>query len=144
MKLEQQVCSLELAQKLKELGVKQDSLWWWGYFYEENNALIRRNDVKGKWILFKEDEKHIKDYSAFTVAELGEILPEDYYSFRNTEKNKWWVIEYEELKEECDECGNIEKAITREETLADTEANARAKMLIWLIENKYITILKNK
>ena len=33
MKLEQQVVSLELAKKLKELGVKQDSLfYWWGTF----------------------------------------------------------------------------------------------------------------
>ena len=29
MKLEDQVCSLELSKRLKELGVKQDSLWYW-------------------------------------------------------------------------------------------------------------------
>jgi hypothetical protein len=29
MKLEQQVCSLQLANKLKELGVKQESLCFW-------------------------------------------------------------------------------------------------------------------
>ena len=29
MKLEQQVCSLELAQKLKDLGVKQSSIFVW-------------------------------------------------------------------------------------------------------------------
>lgn len=29
MKLENQVCSLELAKRLKELKVKQDSLWCW-------------------------------------------------------------------------------------------------------------------
>lgn len=28
MNLEQQVCSLENAKRLKELGVKQDSLFW--------------------------------------------------------------------------------------------------------------------
>ena len=29
MKIESQVCSLELAKKLKELGVKQESLYYW-------------------------------------------------------------------------------------------------------------------
>ena len=29
MKLEEQVCSLELAKELKELGVKQDSMFYW-------------------------------------------------------------------------------------------------------------------
>lgn len=29
MNIEDQVCSLELAKKLKELGVEQDSLWYW-------------------------------------------------------------------------------------------------------------------
>ena len=29
MKLQNQVCSLELSKKLKELGVKQESLWYW-------------------------------------------------------------------------------------------------------------------
>ena len=32
MKLEDQVCSLELAKKLKELGVKQDSLFYWNLY----------------------------------------------------------------------------------------------------------------
>ena len=29
MKLEDQVSSLKPSKKLKELGVKQESLWWW-------------------------------------------------------------------------------------------------------------------
>jgi len=32
MKLEDQVCSLELAKRLKELGVEQESLFYWGLF----------------------------------------------------------------------------------------------------------------
>ncbi len=29
MKFEEQVCSLQIAKKLKELGVRQESLFWW-------------------------------------------------------------------------------------------------------------------
>jgi len=35
-------------------------------------------------------------------------------------------------------CGVYKEGITFAEVSADKEANARAKMLIWLVENKYI------
>ena len=70
MKLENQVCSLELAKKLKELGCKQESLWWWATKFNKpsSNAPI---------LLFnKKDITHYKKgYAAYTVAELGEMLP---------------------------------------------------------------------
>lgn len=76
MKLEEQVCSLELAKRLKELGVKQNALWGWvkpaktrewrieptGLYFNENH-IIRQG-----WV-----GKHV--YDAFTVGELGEMLP---------------------------------------------------------------------
>lgn len=67
MKLENQVCSLELSKRLKELGVKQKS-----YFIWANNNLIPRISMMelDKHELF---ETHI--CAAFTVAELGEMLP---------------------------------------------------------------------
>ena len=40
MKLEDQVVSLELAKKLKELGVKQESLFYWGYYQVSANEEI--------------------------------------------------------------------------------------------------------
>src|ERR1051325_10817319 len=62
MQLEQQVCSLELAKRLRELGVKQESYFYW--FFEEYN-----HEPVG-WRIQTEEG----DYSAFTVAELGEML----------------------------------------------------------------------
>ena len=67
MKLEDQVCSLELAKKLKELGVKQESLFYWWFV---------RNDMGDD--VFVSDTKPVNGteyWSAFTVAELGEMLP---------------------------------------------------------------------
>lgn len=72
MDLSKQVVSLELAKRLKELGVEQISLFYWWQpenvtsehcilVYEEN--LTMHEFIKSKCI------------SAFTCAELGELLP---------------------------------------------------------------------
>lgn len=126
MNLEQQVCSLELAKKLKELGVKQESLFWW-----------RHDDVDGWWPGHWEGLPGAEHCSAFTVAELGEMLPK--------EENLVTMF-FENGR--CQIClqGNVENndgIATRwgaagQSIEADTEADARAKMLIYLIENKLI------
>lgn len=66
MKLQSQVCSLELAQKLKTLGVKQESLFVW----TTKGQLWRDID------LIEEYTKDVGEVScaAFTVAELGEHI----------------------------------------------------------------------
>jgi len=74
MKIEDQVVSLELAREMKELGAEQDSLWYWTW---------ARWNEKGEWVLISLEERaRIKkeNFSAFTVAELGEKLPEGYFS----------------------------------------------------------------
>jgi len=129
MKLSKQVVSLKLAKKLKELGVKQESLYW--YVMNEDGKRL-------------ESEPHYarleNDISAFTVAELGEMLPSHikikerlctiaYYSNEQYSKN---YVEYESWEED------IEKRKTENTTEAKTEANARAKCLIYLLENKLI------
>lgn len=50
MKLEQQVCSLELSKTLKALNVKQDSLFWhWTYITDKNKHSIEyMKPVKSK------------------------------------------------------------------------------------------------
>lgn len=117
MKLENQVCSLELAKRLKELGVKQESLWWWECHYGSEPEL--RFVKKGK-ITETGDNWY---YSAFTVAELGEMLPSGYGSFKDTLTNTYY----------CGSRGFLVQG-TQEfpHSIADTEANARAKMLIHL------------
>ena len=65
MKLEDQVVGLELAKKLKELGVKQESYCYWreGNKEDPTYRIVTMVCAKGG------------TYSAFTVAELGEMLP---------------------------------------------------------------------
>lgn len=128
MKLEQQVCSLELAKKLKELGVKQDSLFYWcgshsnpDAPWEIHNWKVYNSEFRFRY--YQSDDP----VSAFTVAELGEMLPYrgSIYSEPVSEDNesKEWICIYG-------------KTITK----ADTEADARAKMLIYLVENNLITL----
>ncbi len=119
MKLEDQVCSLELAKKLKELGVGQVSSYKWYHM------------MNGEWYLQKPEFQgaisgHHGDYSAFTVAELGEMFPKG--------------IKSEKLESGVFLVTHHELDTHHEYKKGKTEANARAKMLIYLIENNLIKI----
>jgi hypothetical protein len=77
MTIEEQVTSLEVSKKLKELGVKQESLWYWwkaGHIFVEERRYAGR-----QWE---------KLASAFTVAELGEMLPDNFYTTKDTTTGK--------------------------------------------------------
>ena len=139
MKLEQQVCSLELAKRLRDLGVKQDGAFFW---VEPCGG--------GEWIL-RDDESfdHMAslaadDYvSAFTVAELERLLPfEVNFPFKNGKKrshNHWRVIGKQRPNGYAARYvgGN---SLTNIEVQAETFADSLAQMLIYLLENKLITL----
>lgn len=135
MKLEQQVTSLELSKKLKELGVKQES-----YFF---HALTKKGyTLRGRYTRRQRDQMDmvgVDMWSAFTVAELGEMLQKRLEIKTPTEKHEVhrlicegqdtrWMITYV--------CADCHGKLCKE--YADTEADARAKMLIYLLENKLI------
>lgn len=122
MKIENQVVNLELSKKLKELRVVKESI----FFYEWSGA---------KELSMNENHKpyfNIDGINTYTVAELGEMLPDSIYDedlYTSKHRNNW-SVEYMNLPEDKPEC--------LRSLSAKTEANARAKMLIWLIENKHI------
>ena len=115
MELEKQVVNLKLSKKLKELGVKQGSYWNWCYPNDQSQWYITTHFTP-------------RCYSAYTCAELGEMLPEEDWFYKknitNDNNSEWWIA----------------KKNKYDLQIAITEANARAKMLIWLIENKYIEV----
>jgi hypothetical protein len=130
MKVEEQVCGLELSKKLKGLGVKQDSLFCW---YTMRND-VDHQDQGEPFVDFKycSDSHFDPDgtsyyhpfeiASAFTVAELGEMLPDGFYT---TKKGCFWLSWHDE-EGLFGVDGNY---------ISDcTEADARAKMLIRLVE----------
>lgn len=128
MKLEQQVCSLELAKRLKELEVIQQSLWYWQRF----NSM-----GKLKWALSNTTNSHC--VSAFTVAELGEMLPVIVKAGKRGLNSEMLSI----TKGHFGDAPEISWQVMYYDVKffnAATEADARAKMLIYLLENKLITL----
>ncbi len=141
MKLEEQVVSLEIAKKLKELGVEQESYFWWVDTKEEGGEGFRlRENRTAEWLehlkATQPAAKNMEYYSAFTVAELGEMLPDRIESFefqlckyKNTIEHKFiYLMGYWDVE-------NHEWRYVQE---GYTEADARGKMLIYLKENKLI------
>jgi len=132
MPKEKQATSLELSKQLKELGATQDSIFAWyqppgglGVFCEYRIHQMSR-DAQSTF-----DDGYAKCpveiCSAFTVAELGEMLPDAALSSHSSlGKYMAWYHDY------------TNPETLKQEFWGETEADARAKMLIWLVENKLV------
>lgn len=132
--LEQQVCSLESAKRLKELGCTQDSLFQWVI----NPVEIRLRYSGGRsseTLTMLTGNEYI---SAYTVAELGEFLPQ-YLNFNKGGQTTFleiihnddtWTVGYNDLNG------------SRHYEKNKKECEARSKMLIYLLENKLIEVPK--
>lgn len=145
MKLEDQVVSLELAKKLKALGCKQESYFKWN---EEEGADAKLY-TEAEWDEFCEDfiPPDGEMYSAYTVAELGEMLPSEIYNSSDREHPVHRLI--------CEKTTQSMSGVAvmgwhtfyicktcmgRLGSQWDiTEADARAKMRVYLLENKLIS-----
>lgn len=126
MKLEEQVCSLELAKQLKTLGVKQESAWYW--CADESGSWLRSGVIHQATLVTGTEP----EVAAFTVAELGEMLPVGFWTLKKSVSN-----------EVGDSWGQLCNWLTHKSKLlnsleGNTEADARAKMIIYLLENKII------
>ena len=130
MKLEDQVCSLELSKKLKELGVSiEESCFYW-----------RKSSIlwSERWgLLIDPEMRDCSDISAFTVAELGEMLPGEFeHGVFTYHLNTWW---HDSLREDSNEwqvgyCLYGSEITFDGKVFTGTEADCRAKMFVYLIE----------
>lgn len=132
MPLSSQCVSLPLAKRLKELGVRQESLFYWGIiagrgpelFYEHPGTEMENEDgISGV-------------VSAFTSGELGEMMPKGFRSGKsgNSKEGTFKAYGFTSFDSHCSKTG------MRAAFNADTEADCRALMLIHLLEQKIITI----
>ena len=116
MELKEQVTSLESSERLKELGVVQRSIFFWELHSSSIPELVF---VKVGKIVYAIENEYI---SAFTVAELGEMLPVYIRTYR---VDDGFICSQKQFTKNAN-------------TFEDTEAEARAKMLIYLLEKKLI------
>lgn len=126
LNIKQQVCSVELSKRLKELGVLQDTLFYWNINPRPKNQ-YSDSEIEA-FLQYGKDLIH-NQISAFTVAEIGKLLPPHIYSVRHSEGNEWKCIDGDKSR-----LGLMHIRIT--------EAECRAAMLIYLLENKLMEIPK--
>lgn len=126
-----QVCDLESAIRLKELKVKQESLWYWRVD-EFGNTFLRLDpklDTTENLRRINERKGSTQHYSAFTVAEFGIKLNK----YRDRVFCTWRGVTNWH-------CFDINDRGFMQD--GNTEANAKAEMLIYLLENKIIKDIK--
>lgn len=129
LKLEDQCCSLESSKRLKELGCPQESLFYWRKY--QNWLIDLGTNCPGEWGWTDEE---VDETSAYTTAELGELLPEMIMQDGNKtilvmgKVNGEYVIGYRPFSRIIVEFRDI------------YFPKAMAKMLIYLIENKLIGV----
>lgn len=139
--IEFQVTNLELSKRLKELGIKQQSLFFWEWFNDSCYGV-----KYFPYTLVPGDANEFKIYSAFTASELSHYLPYSYQKngtshyietmacilngeYHTICESHWYEVKRDSIAicgDQFDGEGN--------------EANARARMLIYLIENKFIEV----
>lgn len=144
MNLESQVTSLELSKLLKELGIKQESLFYWekcSHFSHDNNFVVIYEETHDL-ITYEFGDCHVihssheETYSAFTASELLELLPEDIYNSYQLKIEKEFGNTYRIFYEE----GTYphDKILHKEQN--NSLPNVCAAMLIHLLENGLLEI----
>lgn len=131
MNLESQVPQLKYCQRIAELGVKIDSLFWWTQDKTPGNPnmhLYGLSQNEMPWHILYTQQSRLsgscvyEEVAAPTVAELGKMLLQEqdmpYYSC-----GEWTSLGYYDLSS------------GRARITADTEADARAAMLVYLLEH---------
>lgn len=156
MKNEQQVVNLLIAKRLKELGVPQKSTYYWLHIPAKKTRTL------GSGIWYNRPESYrllpyVKEkgtvnetFSAFNVAELGELLPVGAtipikVSKAHFSAEKWWrksVLQIQKMPQERSWHIEYVNPSTKVKSVGFSEifeADARGKMLIYLLENGIIT-----
>lgn len=150
MKLEDFVVSLKLSQRLKELGVNQDSMCHWLHIprksVKNNNTgdwFVRHESYKViPWIKTKGTVKQESLTSAFNSQEIGELLPFGSLFKQKINKTNWWRRAELNFKKTRDgwfvRYENPDTKIASVKFSDKRECDARAKALIYLLENNLV------
>ena len=129
--IENQVVDLGLSKKLKEAGYKQEGVWWWQWEMEHYVMGGVNKTPEGMPYLVNNKPPFAFPFEgvvAPTVAELGEALKEFINDYT------YDVVDYTyDVNEKCWVCSKYREQFDDwEHCLDKTEANARAKMWLYL------------
>jgi len=126
--VEDLVCGLIYAKKLKELGVKQESVFYKndvGMIYDNKHPIVTAFDCKGV-------------SSAFTTDELMEILPKRIKNTFNIELAVFYQTSEAEFYVGYGDFYRDDWFVEEKFQTDKKLCNSLAKLLIWCIENKYV------
>ena len=153
MKLSEEVCSLEMAIKLKELGILEESVFVWEYVDEKCYGVKFIPHAVVPNPIF---EHGIKIYPAYNASELINILPPcidiktdcpfNYFWLqieKRTAENIKYIVRYLCDSIPGEEINNPHFKVQFTHTYSSNLSDALAKMIIYLIEEKLIEIPKD-
>jgi len=130
VELHEQLTSPELSNKLHQLGVTKPSVFWRDWTGSKSEEL--------EWAENFEPFLCEDNVNCYSVAELGEILPQTltikktkYQLFVSVALDKQWFVVYANVDDYHDNA-------PIKFMMCHNEADALAKMLIYLIENRLI------
>lgn len=142
MKLHDQVCTIDQAKRLKDLGVKQESLFSWFVATDVDDEPALNRSWKNNCILCGHPHApYFEEISAFTLSELFQILPlSAKHPTDGTSGDLTLQKDYDHYREQdCYICGYFGKGKWSMGAGGVNAAEAAAGMLIILLENKLDT-----
>ncbi len=125
--MKDKVASLELSKKLHEAGIKVKTEFYW---YEKDGKFEVNTHSNMKQVLLEYKNWRCA-YPAPLAVELGELLMKDLPEGEFQELISW----YDSGKKEWIVRNALDEDLRG---IADTEPNARAKMLLYLHENNLL------
>ena len=145
---EQEVLSLDLSKKLKELGMPQESLFYWEVPHDQRKAqnevipvvdeLPAKENVRNRFFFY---------YSAFTADELRELLPPSIPLFKDSLESadlhltREYNLSTKTINEWCCWYKRSDTGSALIEQFGGSSMiDALAKMLIYLLENKLLVV----
>lgn len=141
MRIEHQVCTLEQAKRLKELGVFENAFGSWVYDTTNEKWGISKLNVEQMALANSREA-----YPAFTVAELMIMLPKRYMAVKNLVSKypeSSWHCQYIQDDDVIRDFFYPHKIYDKENHNYGlgftTQAKALCAMLIYLLENNHIT-----
>jgi hypothetical protein len=124
--IDEQLCPLSQAKRLKRLGVSQDA-----YF---QHWFVKGKYVGSDWYGSHGVGAFSESFAAYSVAELGIMLPDNIEMFKRYGKHELSVMK------NLYPMPQIKEGFNWFTVKGDTEAEARAEMLISLIEAQLVKV----